>query len=153
MYDLYKAKEIYKKHIDEDANFDHVLVSKWKEKMPEEFARVMYEYEYGCHIFNEEMYHNAVQYLESPTGEKGPHWSLEKIKSKAAQYVDDEAYTLYDYAYVVNMLYSDYCKIITETSQYLQMAKAYLTDKDYFGDASERAYHNAMKRIKYNSQK
>lgn len=54
-----------------------------------------------------------------------------------------------DYAYVVNMLYSDYCHIFTEPTYYLKMAEAYLMDSDYPGVADERAYHNAIKRINY----
>ena len=50
------------------------------------------------------------------------------------------------------MLYSDYGHIITELRQLLKMAKAYLEDPDYMGKADERAYHNAMKRIKYNQK-
>ena len=48
------------------------------------------------------------------------------------------------------MLWSDNCNVFTEPSYYLKMAKNYLEDPDYCGEASERAYHNAMKRIKYN---
>ena len=61
-------------------------------------------------------------------------------------------HTKYDYAYVVNMFWSDYCNIFTEPSYYLKMAKNYLTDPDYCGEASERAYHNAKKRIKYSDK-
>ena len=62
---------------------------------------------------------------------------------------DGKDYYEYDYAYVMNMLWSDYCNIFTETSYYKKMAKSYLEDPDYMGKADERAYHNAMKRIKY----
>ena len=58
-------------------------------------------------------------------------------------------YTLHDYAYVVNMLYSDYGNIFSEPSLYLRMAKSYLTDSDYYGNPAERAYHDAIKRIDY----
>lgn len=149
MYDLHKAYEIYTKHSDADPDFDHKLVHRWKEKMPHEFAKTMYEHEYGCHIFCEKMYKEAVQYFESPDGSKGPHWSLDSIKAKTNIDFDSTKYTLYDYAYVVNMLYSDYGHIYTEPSYYLKMAKSYLTDGDYFGDPSERAYHNAQKRVEY----
>ena len=55
----------------------------------------------------------------------------------------------YDHADVLNMLYSDYCEIFTDTTYYLKMAKMYLTDPDYPGKADERAYHSAIKRIEY----
>lgn len=47
------------------------------------------------------------------------------------------------------MLWSDYCNVFTETNYYLKMAQNYLEDPDYTGDASERAYKDAKKRIKY----
>jgi hypothetical protein len=149
MYDLHKAMEIYKKHTAEDPQFDHKLVHSWKDKMPHEFAKVMFEHEYGCHIFSEEMYNEAVQYFESPDGSKGPHWSIESIKAKTSIDFSSTPYTCYDYCYAVNMFYSDFGHIYTEPSYYLKMAKSYLTDVDYFGDPSERAYHNAQKRVKY----
>ena len=62
---------------------------------------------------------------------------------------EEKEYTCYDYAYVVNMLYSDYGNIFTEPVYYLKMARNYLTDADYYGTASERAYHDAMLRIAY----
>ena len=58
-------------------------------------------------------------------------------------------YSCYDFAYVANMLYSDYCNIFTDATYYIKMAKNYLEDPDYMGDPSERAYHDAIKRIKY----
>ena len=53
------------------------------------------------------------------------------------------------YAYVVNMLWSDYCYVFSDTSYYIKMAKMYLMDEDYPGKADERAYHSAIKRIEY----
>ena len=58
-------------------------------------------------------------------------------------------YTKYDYAYVVNMLYSDYGDVFNTAAHYLQMAKNYLCDEDYYGNPSERAYHDAVSRMEY----
>ena len=49
----------------------------------------------------------------------------------------------------MNMLWSDNCNVFTDTNYYLKMTRNYLEDADYMGDASERAYHNAIKRIRY----
>ena len=150
MYDMNKACELYHKHLNDDPNYDHKLVMEWKEDMPQEFAQKMYEDEYGCHIFDEEMYDEAVCLLVwANDKDKGEKWTIDDIVKLSSMDFADKAYTKYDYAYMVNVLYSDYCHIFTEPTYYLKMAKAYLEDPDYMGDPSERAYKNAKKRIKY----
>lgn len=54
-----------------------------------------------------------------------------------------------DFAYVMNMLWSDYCNVFSDPVYYIKMSVNYLEDSDYMGDPSERAYKNAKKRIKY----
>ena len=111
------------------------------------------EQEYGCHIGTAEMYEEAVDLFEW-VGDKGDgaKWSVEDVARLSEIDFDKKEYTKYDYAYVVNMLYSDYCNVITESRDYLKMAKNYLEDPDYCGAASERAYHNAKTRIKYSKE-
>lgn len=150
MIDIKEADELYEKRLHEDPEYNHKLVMRWREKMPESFAITMYEDEYGCHIFSEDLYEEATSYFVNPDGSKGPHWSITTIKEKSGIDFDTKDYTCYDYAYVVNMLYSDYSIVFVEPTYYLKMAKAYLTDEDYPGeDASERAYHDAVHRIEY----
>ncbi len=111
------------------------------------------EKEYGCHIGTQELYENAVQLLDWVDNKgSGARWSVEDIIRLSGIDFDRKEYTEYDYAYSVNMLYSDYCNIFTESSYYLKMAKNYLEDPDYCGVASERAYNNAKKRIKYDKE-
>lgn len=150
MYDLEKATDIYKHKVKEDPDFAEQVIEIWKAKMPEEFAKFMYESEYGCHIVEKDMYDKAISYLrwsdEEGTGAK---WEVETIVKLVDINFDKSKFTKFDYAYVVNMLYSDYCHIFTDSDYYLKMAKAYLTDEDYPGTAAERAYKNAVKRICY----
>ena len=75
--------------------------------------------------------------------------SVEDIKRVAGIDFNTKEYTLLDFAYVMNMLWSDFCNIIMDASYYVKMAKNYLEDPDYAGEASERAYHDAVKRIQY----
>lgn len=112
------------------------------------------EKEYGCHIGTEDFYEKAVD-LFVWVGDKGEgaRWSVDDIVRLSGIDFDHKEYTEYDFAYVVNMLYSDYCNVFTESSYYLKMAKNYLEDPDYCGEASERAYHNAKKRLKYKKEK
>ena len=151
-----KADEIYQKKLANNPNYDHELVMEWKRDMPYEFSKKMYEEEYGCHIYDEEMYNEAISYLKWANDKgTGAKWDVNTIVKVSEINFEDESVKFYeyDYAFVVNMLWSDYCHIFTETSYYLKMAKMYLTDPDYPGKADERAYKNAMKRIKYYKDK
>lgn len=154
MYDLQKANEIYQRKISENPHFYKELVEEWREDMPENFAEYMLKLEYGCHIVDKSMYDEAVNCLKwvDDKGE-GAKWSIDEIKRASGINFDEKDYYLYDYAYVCNMLWSDYCNIFTDANYYLKMAKNYLEDKDYMGDPSERAYKNAKKRIKYYNEK
>lgn len=150
MYNLDKATEIYRNKMKEEPDFAEQMVEIWKQKMPEDFAKYMYESEYGCHIVEKDMYDKAISYLKWSDDEgSGAKWEVDTIVKLADINFEKSKFTKFDYAYVVNMLYSDYCHIFVDSDYYLQMAKAYLTDVDYPGIADERAYKNAMKRICY----
>lgn len=154
MYDKMKVNEIYMELKRENPNYDSEMVERFKDRMPEEFARLMYEEKYGCHIVTKEMYDKAVSYLTWTKDKgKGAKWEVEKIIEIANIDFSEVKYYEYDFAYVMNMLYSDYCDIFTETSYYLKMAKTYLEDPDYPGKADERAYYSAEKRINYFEKK
>ena len=141
---LHKYHEIKAKH----PNIDNDMVMMFAEEMPEEFEEALMEYEYGCHIATKKMYDHAVSYFVNPDGHKGANWEIDVIKNKAGIDFNTKEYTLWDFAYMVNMHYSDYGEKIT-TDLIFWMAKKDLEDKDYYGDASERAYKDAKKRIKY----
>lgn len=154
MYDLQKANEIYKRKISENPNFYKEIVEEWKEDMPENFAEYMLKLEYGNHIVDPQFYDEAISYLKWVDDKgKGAKWTVDEIKKGSNIDFDDKEYYLHDYAYVCNMLWSDYCNVFTDASYYLKMARNYLEDSDYMGDPSERAYKNAKKRIKYNREK
>ena len=150
MYDLDKATAIYMSKVKEDDTFAEKMVEIWKEKMPQEFAKYMYECEYGCHIVERDMYDKAISYLKWSDDEgTGAKWDVETIVKLVDINFDKSKFTKFDYAYTVNMLWSDYCHIFTDSDYYLKMAKAFLTDEDYPGTPEERAYKNAVKRICY----
>lgn len=153
MNDLEKAIEIYNKRVAENPKYPQEVIDEWREDMPEQFTQFMFESEYGCHIIDKSMYDEAVGYLKYNGGTaKGAKWDVDTITQKADIDFDKKDYYPLDYAYVVNMLYSDYSDSIGDDkpSVYFNMAKNYLEDNDYWGDASERGYKNAKKRIKYN---
>lgn len=144
-----KVKTILKKDAERITDFVEDMHSLY----PEEVAKMVDEMYYGCHIREKEMYDKAVSYLINPDGSKGSKWTVEDIKAKAGIDFDKKDYTALDYAYVVNMLYSDYGSKIKDPELLLDMAVMYLEDDDYPGDPSERAYKNAKKRIKYFDEK
>lgn len=148
MYDLTEAIQIYEEELRINPEYDHQLVAEWREDMPGSFTRRMLEKRYGCHIVDENMYNMAISLLVWPDEKTvGAKWSVSDIKSVVGIDFNTKKYTLLDFAYVMNMLWSDYSNIFVETNYYIKMARNYLEDADYMGDASERAYKNALERI------
>lgn len=101
------------------------------------FRTKAYEAKYGPH-FNEEHAHKAVSKMENEDGTKGPHWSLEEATALATQYGVrlDEKFNKYDWCVALNMVYSDYYRVIvnmtgtSNTKHFVEMAKSWLNDKD-----------------------
>ena len=143
-----KALKKYKELKAENPDVDNELIMTFIEEMPKEAICVFDFMLYGYHLVSNDMYENAVQYFKNPDNSKGAKWSVEEVKSKSNIDFDSKDYTLLDYAYVLNMHYSDIGDIVG-TEMLMKMAKRYLEDKDYYGEPSERAYFDAKKRIKY----
>lgn len=96
-----------------------------------------YEAEHGPH-FNEEKARKAVSKMENEDGTRGPHWSVEETTSLANQYGIrlDEKFNKWDWYVALNMIYSDYYKVIVSIANsahnkyFVDFAKAWLCDKD-----------------------
>ena len=96
-----------------------------------------YEIEHGPH-FNEEHARKAVMKMENEDGTRGPHWSIEETTTLASQYGISLTgkYNRYDWYVALNMVYSDYYRVImnitgsNNTKHYVEFAKAWLNDKD-----------------------
>ena len=154
MYDLKKAGAIYDEMRAEGKDIVHEVMLVFKDKMPKEYCMLMHLIKYGCHIYDEAMYNEAVSYLEWANGKgKGAKWDVDTLTKLSGIDFEKTEFFEYDFAYIANMLWSDYCEIFTDTTYYLKMAKMYLTDPDYPGKADERAYKSAMKRIEYHEKK
>lgn len=93
--------------------------------------------EHGPH-FNEEHARKAVMKMENEDGTRGPHWSIEETTTLASQYGISLTgkYNRYDWYVALNMVYSDYYRVImnitgsNNTKHYVEFAKAWLNDKD-----------------------
>lgn len=109
---------------------------------PETFSvlqGLMYDCIYGLH-FNEWSYENAVSKLKNRDGTEGAHWSLEEI----GEIPSGKPYNRYDFAYVMNMMYSDYYgSVPNDTDTYRKMAYAFLDDVDA-PKGKAWLYHDAM---------
>ena len=96
-----------------------------------------YEQKHGPH-FNEEYARKAVNKMENEDGTKGPHWSLEEATSIANQFgiTFTGSFNKYDQYVALNMIYSDYYKVIVAITNsnavkhFVEFAKAWLKDKD-----------------------
>lgn len=96
-----------------------------------------YEAEHGPH-FDEEMARKAVSKMENEDGSRGQHWSIEETTSLANQHGIrmDEKFNKYDWYVALNMVYSDYYRVIVNMTNsnnpkhFVELAKAWLCDKD-----------------------
>lgn len=147
-----KALNKYKELKKDNPNIDNELIMTFIDQMPQEAICVFDYMLYGYHIVSKEMYEDAVDCLVNQDGSKGAKWSLIEIENKINIDFDNKDYTLMDYAYTLNMKYSDIGDLIS-TDMLMKIAKRYLEDKDYYGDPSERAYFDAKERIKYFEEK
>jgi hypothetical protein len=116
-------------------------------RIKEDFGDEIEDY-FFCHITDHDMYNEAVSYFINFNGTKGAHWSPEAVKVKAGIDFEDKEYTCLDYSYMVNKIYS-HIGDFTPEDHIHKYAKRLLEDEDYPGDASERAYHDAIKMIEH----
>lgn len=101
------------------------------------FRLKAYESQHGPH-FNEEYARKAVSKMQNEDGSRGPHWSLEETTQFASQYGISlsNRFNRYDWYVALNMIYSDYYKVIMQITNsnnvkhYIEFAKAWLNDKD-----------------------
>lgn len=103
---------------------------------------------FTSHIENIDTYNKFISVIKNFDGTTGGHWTVEQVKANAKIDFNKSDYTCYDYAYVVNMRYSDDGQRMNQEFIF-DSAKDYLEDKDYWGIASERAYREGKKRYEY----
>lgn len=117
------------------------------EEMHEDWGESIEEY-FCPHITNQKQYEKYTKDIKNFDETSGPHWTVEQIKEKSGLDFSTKKYTCYDFAYVVNMFYSDWGDI-WETEKIFKGAKRWLEDKDSgIEDASTRAYKDGKARYK-----
>ncbi len=101
-------------------------------EMVGELYRKLFRIVYGPH-FSEDLYNDAVGKMKNADGTCGPKWSEEQITGYANErgMNFNTHYNRYDFAYVMNMMYSDYYGTVPDDAEtYFRMAKAFIEDKD-----------------------
>lgn len=99
--------------------------------MYEDLELDLYKEMYGCH-FSEWLLEKALSKMQNEDGTKGKHWSLADTTQVAkSSNISFEGFNEYDWCYVMNMMYSDYCGIFgNDVNTYTMLSKAFLEDKD-----------------------
>lgn len=84
--------------------------------------------------------------LENTDGSKGAHFDKEQIDQTAMQIgIDPKEFGEGVLCLMTNVMYSDYCGVakkfgVDRIEYYIELAKAFLKDKDFDGDGAEKAY-------------
>lgn len=115
-----------------------------------------YEAEHGPH-FNDEHARKAVNKMENEDGTRGQHWSLEETTALANQYGIrlDEKINKYDWYVALNMVYSDYYRVVVSmtgsnnTKYFVELAKAWMHDKDIYEPFKHYTNYDDIFPIKY----
>lgn len=80
--------------------------------------------------------------LENADGSQGPKYTMEQVMPVAQQTgIRFEEFSPELLTAIVNMFYSDYCKVLgNDLTIYVKLAKAFLEDDDFDGSPEEKAY-------------
>lgn len=113
--------------------FDKVL-GMIKEAHPDKYKDIkndLYVAVNGYH-FNEDMLKDTLSTMINDDGTKAPKWSVAETttvgKTAGISFVK---FNEYDWNYVMNMIYSDYCMVLGDNvASYIKMSEKFLNDKD-----------------------
>ena len=135
------------KHISDDKikeYFSDILsmIRETDYELYEKIEDYLYKEAYGCH-FSEWLLEKALSNLKNEDGTTGGHWTVEQTTSVAKSLnISFDTFNIYDWNYVMNMLYSDFYGAVTNDAVvYGKLAKKFLTDKD---GKEGKAYHYYM---------
>ena len=120
-----------------------------KRTMPELYEDMeceLYEHIHGDH-FTKWKYDWAVSQMMNKDCSVGPHWKEQDVTSYAKSHgASYKNFNEWDMAYVMNMVYSDYFGVVTDSVDvYFRIALAFLEDKDAPEGKAFR-YYKAMRK-------
>lgn len=107
----------------------------------DEIVLCAYELVYGEH-FDEHLAKKAASMMKNVDGTEGEHWDHEQTTNVARNNgIKFDTYNSWDWYYVMNMLYSDMCKIFgKDAGAYAKAAEAWLEDEDVAEGKAFRYY-------------
>ena len=148
LYEKAKGTREFQEIIDEwiDVFDEHLLEMEIEdkrkyEKLIDEFCVAIY----GEHM-TERMANEAVSEMIGADGRRGGKWTFEEAKAVAKHHgIRFDGFNEYEWYYVLNMMYSDYCKIFNnEEDIYVKMAEAWFMDKDVDEGKTYRYYKEVV---------
>ena len=91
----------------------------------------LYVITYGYH-FNQAMLDEALSTMINDDGTHAPKWTVAETTQVArANGIMFKTFNEYDWNYVMNMIYSDYCTVLGDNLiSYVKMSDKFLNDKD-----------------------
>ncbi|MCQ2911416.1 MAG: hypothetical protein MJ244_04425 [Clostridia bacterium] len=120
----------------------------FKEKDKETYTNLMDELFVSIHgeHLTEEMAHNAVSKMMNEDGTSGEHYTMDLSKLLAERNgITWNDFNMYDWYYVLNMVYSDYYKVFgNDDNMYIKLALAWLNDKDISDGKAYRYFKNVV---------
>lgn len=102
----------------------------------------------GEMMLTEDMAHEWMEGLHNEDGTKGPHWTMDQVKQVMSQ--RGVKGDVLEYWVVLNIMYSDYCGVLKKHGAnnmdvYVDMAKAWLEDKDAMDGKAARYFQYIVK--------
>lgn len=101
-----------------------------------------YMYDYGAGRLTSKDIKKWEKHLENADGTMGKHFDVDQVRQVAQQLgIRFDEYSPELLTAIVNMKYSDYCKVLGgDLMIYVKLAKAFLDDDDFAGTPEEKAY-------------
>lgn len=99
-------------------------------------------------MLTEDMAHEWMHNLQNEDGTKGPHWTMDQVKQVMSQ--RGVKMDPLEFWVVLNIMYSDYCGVLKKHGAnnmdvYVDMAKAWLDDKDAMDGKAARYFQYIVK--------
>lgn len=143
--DLMSTRDGQKK-LDEILDTMDMYLEEVHVKAPELYHKMktqLYICVYGYH-FDKSMLECAYESMVNDNNSAAPRYSIEECEQMGRRLgVRFTDYNVYDYAYTVNMFYSDYCQVLGDDKTiYAKMAQKFLDDPD-------APDHGATKALRY----
>ena len=109
-------------------------LEQFKEAHPDKYKDIedcLYIMVYGYH-FNQEMLTDALSHMINDDGSAAPKWTVSETTQVARNNgIAFKNFNEYDWNYVMNMIYSDYCTVLGDNlMSYVKMSHKFLEDKD-----------------------